>query len=189
MNLIAFTGAAGSGKDTAAAVLIAEKGYEKLSFAGTLKDAIAAIFGWPRDMLEGATKSSRYWRERRDDWWSVALGREITPRKILQEWGTEVGRNSFHPDIWILSLQRQIQQNPHKKYVIADCRFENEARVLKALGARLISIQRSCKREWGGEESLHSSEAGLPDELIDAVIDNNGSLEEFLNKIKAAIHL
>jgi hypothetical protein len=187
MNLIAFTGAAGSGKDTAAAVLIAEEGYEKLSFAGTLKDAVAAIFGWPRDMLEGATKSSRYWRERSDEWWSDALGREITPRKILQEWGTEVGRNSFHPDIWILSLQRQIQQNPHKKYVITDCRFENEARVLKALGARLIGIQHA--REWGGEGSLHASEAGLPVELIDCIIDNNGSLEEFLNKIKTAVNL
>ena len=187
MNLIAFTGAAGSGKDTAAAVLIAEEGYEKLSFAGTLKDAVAAIFGWPREMLEGATPASREWRERPDEWWSDALERNITPRKMLQEWGTDVGRNSFHPDIWILSVQRQILANPHKKYVITDCRFENEARVLKALGVRLICIQRAS--EWGGEESLHSSEAGLPVELIDTVIDNNGTLEEFSNKIKTVIRL
>jgi hypothetical protein len=189
MNLIAFTGAAGSGKDTAAAVLIAENGYEKLSFAGSLKDAVAAIFGWPREMLEGATPASREWREQPDEWWSDSLNRTITPRKMLQEWGTEVSRNSFHRDIWILSLQRQILTNPDKKYVITDCRFENEARALKALGARLISIERSRKREWGGEEPLHSSEAGLPVELIDTVIDNNGSLEEFLNKIKTAIDL
>ena len=179
MKLIAFTGAAGSGKDTAASFLIAEEGYEKLSFAGTLKDALAAIFGWPRDMLEGATPSSREWREQPDEWWSAALGREITPRKMLQEWGTEVARNSFHPDIWLLSLQRKILVNPNKKYVITDCRFENEARALKALGARLIGIRRGDAVATAD----HASEAGLPSELLDAVIDNNGDLKDIKKKI------
>lgn len=177
IKLIAFTGAAGSGKDAAASFLIAEQEYEKLSFAGTLKDAISAIFGWSRDMLEGATSTSREWREKRDEWWSAALGREITPRKILQEWGTEVGRNSFHKDIWILSLQRKILENPHKKYVITDCRFENEARALKALGANIIGIRRPMLDCDAG--AVHASEAGLPVELLDAVIDNDGDLIKF----------
>ncbi len=181
MSIIAFTGAAGSGKDTAAAILIEEQGYEKLSFAGSLKDAIAAIFGWPRDLLEGATAESRFWREEEDSWWSAALQRPITPRKMLQEWGTEVARNSFHPDIWLMSVQRKIQQNPHKKFLITDCRFENEARALKAIGARLIGIRRRMLDCDAGE--VHSSEAGLPAEFLDAVIENDGSLEEFREKV------
>lgn len=184
IKLIAFTGAAGSGKDTAAGFLIANQGYKKLSFAGTLKDAISAIFGWPRDMLEGATPASRQWREQPDQWWSAALERQITPRKVLQEWGTEMGRNSFHPDIWILSAQRQILVNPDNKYVITDCRFENEARALKALGGRLIGIRRQMLDCDLG--AVHASEAGLPAELLDAVIDNNGSLEDFKKAVEVA---
>lgn len=185
MSLIAFTGAAGSGKDTAAAILIEEFGYEKLSFAGSLKDALAAIFGWSRDLLEGATQESRNWREEEDKWWSAALQRSITPRKMLQEWGTEVGRNAFHPDIWLLSVQRKIQQNPQKKFVITDCRFENEAETLKALGARLIGIRRPMLDCDLG--AIHASEAGLPLELLDAVINNDGSLQEFIFKIKSCM--
>lgn len=186
MTLIAFTGAAGAGKDTAASILIENQGYVKLSFAGSLKDAVAAIFRWPREMLEGATAESRKWREERDEWWSDALQRDITPRKILQEWGTEVGRNSFHPDIWLLSVLQELTLNPTKNYVITDCRFENEARALKALGARLIEIRRPVLDCDKGVE--HVSEAGLARELLDAVIDNDGSLEEFLNKIKTAVN-
>jgi hypothetical protein len=185
MSLIAFTGSAGSGKDTAAGFLIAEKGYEKLSFAGTLKDALAAIFGWQRDMLEGSTLASREWREQPDEWWSSALGRIITPRKMLQEWGTDVGRNAFHSDIWILSAQRQILQNPNKKYVITDCRFENEARALKALGGKLIGIRR-CNAT---KISLHASEAGLAEKWLDDVIDNNGDLINFKEKVLNSVRI
>jgi len=182
MSLIAFTGVAGSGKDTAAAILIEEFGYEKLSFAGSLKDALAAIFGWSRDSLEGATTESRRWREEEDAWWSAALKRPVTPRKMLQEWGTEVGRDAFHPDIWLLSVQRKIEQHPQKKFVITDCRFENEAEALKALGGKLMGIRRPMLDCDVG--SIHPSEAGLPSEMLDVVIDNDGSLLEFFNKIR-----
>jgi dephospho-CoA kinase len=185
MSLIAFTGAAGSGKDTAAAILIEELGYEKLSFAGSLKDALSAIFGWSRDSLEGATTESRIWREEEDEWWSAALKRPVTPRKMLQEWGTEVGRNAFHPDIWLLSVQRKIEQNPCKKFVITDCRFENEAEALKALGARLIGIKRG---ERSDELMQHASETGLPSEMLDVVVNNDGSLDEFKKKIITSIN-
>jgi hypothetical protein len=187
MSLIAFTGAAGSGKDTAAAILIEEYGYEKLSFAGSLKDALVAIFGWSREGLEGATAESRTWREEEDAWWSAALGRSITPRKMMQEWGTEVGRNTFHPNIWLLSVQRKIQQNPEKKFVITDCRFENEAMVLKALGARLIGIRRPMLDCDLG--AIHASEVGLPSELLHMVINNDGSLQEFREKVLVVVAL
>jgi dephospho-CoA kinase len=55
MNIIGICGHIGSGKDTIADILIKEKGYIKLSFASSLKDAVALIFGWNRKMLEGST--------------------------------------------------------------------------------------------------------------------------------------
>jgi hypothetical protein len=63
MNIIGICGPIGSGKDTIADILIKERGYIKLSFASALKDAVSAIFGWDRNMLEGADSESRLWRE------------------------------------------------------------------------------------------------------------------------------
>ena len=49
--IIGVTGFIGSGKDTVANYLTTFHGFKKLSFAGSLKDAVANVFGWDREML------------------------------------------------------------------------------------------------------------------------------------------
>ena len=89
--IIGITGLIGSGKDTAADHLCTMHGFKRMSFASTLKDAISVIFSWDRELLEGSTKASREWREQIDVWWSERLHiPNLTPRYILQIWGTEV---------------------------------------------------------------------------------------------------
>jgi len=108
--IIGIAGLIGSGKDTAADYLVNSYGYRRDSFASTLKDAVSAVFGWDRELLEGRTRESREWREEVDLWWSARLDRVITPRWVLQQWGTEVGRRSFHDDIWIASMENKLRQ-------------------------------------------------------------------------------
>jgi hypothetical protein len=183
-HIIAFTGLAGSGKDTAANYLIENHGYQKMSFAATLKDAIAIIFGWPRDLLEGITDESRKWRDEKDEWWSKRLNMYISPRKVLQIWGTELCRQHFHPDIWIASLERQLSQLPKTaKVVITDCRFENEAAIIRNIGGRVIHIRRSLTIT----KENHISESGIKLEKNDILIDNIGSIESLHNKIEDII--
>jgi hypothetical protein len=178
MKLIAFTGAAGSGKDTAAGVLIRQHGYKKLSFAGVLKDAVAAVFSWPRHLLEGDTEESRVWREQEDPWWSERLGRLVTPRLMLQEWGTDVCRIGFHADIWVAAVEKILATaSPHSKYVITDCRFENECAMIRRYGGLIVHIRRISSTS---DTPAHVSEAGLPRDMIDHVIDNDRCLEAFL---------
>ena len=50
--IIGLLGFAGSGKGTVADILVS-KGFKKESFADPVKDAVAAIFGWERSLLEG----------------------------------------------------------------------------------------------------------------------------------------
>ena len=103
--IIGITGLISSGKDTIANYLTTFHGFKKESFANSLKDAVASVFGWDREMLEGTTTSSREWREQVDPWWSARLDiPDLTPRWVLQNWGTEVCRKGFHDDIWIASL-------------------------------------------------------------------------------------
>jgi hypothetical protein len=181
-RIIAFAGQAGSGKDTAADILCGEAGYIRLSFAAPLKDALAAIFGWSRAALEGDTPESRAWREKPDAWWSGRLGRVITPRGMMQEWGTGLGRAGFHPDIWLASMERRLGAAlaAGVSVVVTDCRFENEAALLRAMGAHIIHIERADKQQ----RQQHISEAGISRVPADRVLLNNGTLEEYA----AAIH-
>ena len=146
-KLIGLCGFIGSGKGTVAKILVEEHGYAEDSFAATLKDAVAAVFGWPRHMLEGDTEESRAWREEVDPWWSEKMGKPITPRWVLQYWGTDLCRTHFHPDIWILSLERKLL-NSDRNIVIADCRFPNEVEMIKRLGGEVWRVKRGAEPEW-----------------------------------------
>ena len=110
--IIGICGFIGSGKDTVADYLVNLHHFRRESFANTLKDAVSAVFGWDRTMLEGRTKQAREWREQVDLWWAERLNMpNLTPRWILQNWGTEVCRKNFHDDIWIASLENKLRNS------------------------------------------------------------------------------
>jgi hypothetical protein len=192
MKIIAICGFQGSGKDTLASILIEKYGYKKLSFAGTVKDVASVVFSWDRKMLEGDTKESREWREQVDEWWSNKLGiPNLTPRYILQQFGTDLFRNHFHKDIWIACVERKLQQ--YEKVVITDCRFPNEIQIMKKYDATVIHIYRGALPEWfydvkfGEKEppkELHASETSWIKEVFDYTIENNSTIKDLEDKIK-----
>jgi hypothetical protein len=146
--IIGICGLIGSGKDTIADYLQNIHQFKRESFAHTLKDAVAAVFGWDRELLEGRTKQSREWRETVDPWWADRLGMpNLTPRYVLQYWGTEVFRRGFHDDIWIAALENKLR-NSTDDIVITDCRFPNEIRAIRAAGGVVIRVRRGPDPEW-----------------------------------------
>lgn len=146
-KLIAITGFRNAGKDTIADYLVKKYGYTKLSFAGAVKDVASVVFDWDRDMLEGSTVESRLKREIVDEWWSKRLGiKNLTPRWVLQNFGTELFRNHFHDEIWIANLERKIMK--YDKVVITDCRFPNEYDMVKKYDGTIISVFRDDVPEW-----------------------------------------
>lgn len=204
--IIGFVGFIGSGKDTAADYLVNFHEFRRDSFANTLKDAVSAVFGWDRVLLEGRTKQARDWREQKDVWWSERLGRDITPRWVLQYWGTEVCRQGFHDDIWIASLENKMRRTTDN-IVISDVRFPNEIKAIHNAGGTVIRVKRGEDPEWyeaavsmnKGEiqnmtwalskhkiESLgiHASETAWVGGDIDLVIENNGTIDELYEAIK-----
>jgi len=184
MSLIAICGFQGSGKDTLANILI-EKGYTKVSFAGLLKDVVATIFSWNRDLLEGTTEKSRKWRETVDEWWANRLNiPNLTPRYVLQQIGTDVFRNHFHPDIWVAAIERKISNM--SGVVITDCRFPNEIEMIKKLNGSLIHIYRGELPNWFGKEfpeNIHISEVLWTKYNFDKTIDNNGDIKQLKTQI------
>jgi len=145
MKIVGILGFAGSGKDTVGA-MFREAGYEKASFAASVKDATSCIFGWKRELLEGDTDESRKFREEVDPFWTEHLGYTVTPRKMLQLLGTEACRNALGENIWVYSMLRNMDAN--KKYVITDVRFPNEIKMVQEAGGTLIRVRRGPEPEW-----------------------------------------
>lgn len=140
--ILGLCGNEGSGKDTAANILVNKHGFIKMSFGSILKDVLASIFDWPRHLLEGDTIESREWREKKDEWWSSVLGFDITPRFALQNIGTEIFRNHFNDNIWVLALEKKLYNIKTQNIVITDCRFSNEMDMLRKYGAKIYWIRR-----------------------------------------------
>ncbi len=146
--IIGICGLIGSGKGTVADVLV-DQGFTKVSFADKLKDGVSTIFGWDRAMLEGDTNESRQWREQRDDFWSAETEMEVTPRLVLQLFGTDCLRNGFHDGVWVSLLKKHMLDNPGN-YVIPDVRFRNEQNMIRELGGEIWRVQRGDIPEWYG---------------------------------------
>ena len=205
--IIGICGFIGSGKDTIADYLVNIHQFRRESFANTLKDAVSQVFGWDRQLLEGRTKYSREWRDQIDSWWATRLNMpDLTPRLMLQLWGTEVCRRGFHDDIWIASLENKLR-NCQDDVVISDCRFPNEIKAIKAQGGIVVRVIRGAEPNWfhaavsmnqGPERNttwalskhqienlgIHASETAWVGTKFDYVIDNNGTMDDLFDQVK-----
>lgn len=152
--VIAFTGLATAGKSTAAN--IAQQHYPgcvRLSFADPLRQMLVAL-GLSADALARKTEPC-----------AILCGK--TPRQALQTLGTEWGRNSIGPELWVNAMRVRIGHAVAAglRVVIDDCRFLNEARLVHELGGRVIALARP-----GLVQMAHASEAGIPSSNVDARI-------------------
>jgi len=207
--IIGVCGFIGSGKDTIADYLVNFHGYRRESFANSLKDAVSVVFGWDRTMLEGRTKQAREWREQVDTWWATRLNMpELTPRWILQQWGTEVCREGFHDDMWIASLENKLR-NSTDDIVISDCRFPNEIKSIKAAGGIVIRVRRGSEPDWYNDAEemnsvarpnhmsaktridklgIHASETAWVGTRFDHVLTNDSSIDDLYAKVLSIIN-
>ena len=208
--IIGICGFQGSGKDTVADYLVNTHDFRRISFAGTLKDAVSAIFGWDRELLEGRTKESREWREQVDQWWADKLGMpHLTPRWVLQYWGTEVARRAFHDNIWIHSVEHRLMSS-HDNIVISDVRFPNEIESIKSAGGLVIRTSRGPEPEWyrmaeivnsGPTKNLswasnrafldsynvHASETAWIGTEFDCVLNNDGTIDDLYTQVNSLV--
>jgi hypothetical protein len=155
MKIIAFTGLAKSGKTTAANYI---PGVKILSFADPVKQIALKSFNW-----DGV--------------------KDEKGRRLLQVIGTECGR-AYDNDIWVKKMRELLDKNTGHKGIIAidDCRFDNEAVLVRELKGIVIEIHRP-----GCAPDGHASEQGVSQHLVDKHIMNDGTLDDLKNNVLSII--
>ena len=162
-KIIAIAGRAQSGKSTVAAHL-KTRNFTEDSFAAPIRKCVAHILGISLTQLESCKEQY--------------LGPfDCTPRKMMQTLGTEWGREMIQNDLWIASLQERIRHEP-TSIVISDLRFENEASILRLMGAEIWHIDRPGYIV----ADSHKSEAGIMQMPHDYTLVNDGTEDDLRDR-------
>lgn len=167
VKLIGLSGAAGSGKSTAASYLNEAHGYQRKRFAQPLKDALR------RMLIEALVDDHTIERMIEGDLKEVPARVLLnkTPRQAMQTLGTEWGRNCIGDDFWVNLMRHALDTSKRGALiVIEDVRFDNEAALIRAYGGKIIRMEGR-----GGISGAHVSEKGVEPDLT---CYNGGSITE-----------
>ena len=175
--IIGMTGPKGSGKDAVASILASGHGFYHLKFAHALKEMMRALLyscdlklDTIERMIEGDLKEEPH---------HLLLGQ--TPRRAMQTLGTEWGRDTFGRSFWINIIGQRIKALPAgADIVVSDVRFDNEAEMLRRLGAYIIGREGT----WTGG---HTSERGLEPHLIDFVMPRSETLNDLADDVRGML--
>lgn len=149
LEVIGLSGKAGSGKDfLATQVLIPFYGYKQYALA------------WPLKALAYARLGDMPYND-------VYKIKPPAVRKMLQQLGTEGGRDVYGDDYWTnqaYAWMRTLAETGYgNKFVITDVRFPNEAEFVRSLGGKVIRLEFGPGRHsvLSGEAAQHVSETAL----------------------------
>ena len=149
------------GKDTAADTIgdITEGTIHRLSFAKPLYEIVQGI----QRIL------------------NVELKKDGT---LMQRVGT-ILRTHYGPDVFVRILagiiDEKLAANPDCHIIVTDVRLENEFDMLKSKNFTMIKIDRSDRPI--DRDPNHISETALDNAIFDHVIENDGTIESFREKI------
>ena len=123
---------------------------------------------------------------------------EMSVREFLQKLGTDGLRNGLHSNVWVNALMSEYVINKehfndiangrevgdgYPNWVVTDTRFPNEAEAVKQKGGIVVRVNRNGVKPVNS----HPSEVGLDNWAFDHVIENNGSIEDLIEKVKAIL--
>lgn len=183
--IIGLTGVAQSGKSSVAHILVNKYGFKQYSFAEGVYESLYRLD--PHVLVVDEKNSSHYYPRLRslvDEYGWDEAKQHKSVRELLQRLGTECGRELHGEDVWVDRTFNKIKEDCNFMFeksflkvktdiVIADVRFDNEARTIKWYGGHVIEVDRGL-----GPVNYHKSEAGVQPSLIDGQLGNSGTLAD-----------
>jgi hypothetical protein len=182
--------------------------FEIKKFAGKLKLIGSILSGVPVEMFEDQEFKkldvSPEWWKKDINWGIEKLHGEhvmkdipMTYREFLQKLGTEAMRDGLHINVWVNALfadykciggkmipvPKEDEYNPkyreYPNWIITDMRFPNEMDAVEQRKGITIKVVRP-----GTVTGEHPSETALDNAKFDYIIENNGSLEDLVEKVR-----
>jgi cytidylate kinase len=182
--IIGLAGPAGCGKDTVADILVRNHGYTRIAFADPLRAMALALDPIIYEESEtGIVRLSELVGEGGWDW----AKREFTEvRRTLQRLGKEVVRDHVGANFWVDTAMQRMQAEAAEKWVVTDCRFQNEAKAVVDYGGHVVKIVRPSVQPLPG---AHSSEAGFDESLIECWLANSRSLDDLEEQVATLVEV
>lgn len=128
-RVIGLMGAKQSGKDTIGGYLVKEHGFVRYAFADVMKDALLLL----DPHVHQYSHTYRLSEIIKLVGWDRA--KELYPevRRLLQVFGTDVGREMVGPDVWVDLMKVKLRgaSDRLEDVVVTDMRFPNEIRLVR----------------------------------------------------------
>lgn len=171
--VVGLAGNIGSGKSVAAQMI---PGAYHLQWADPLYRALSAMLEVPESLLRDRTA-----KEEPLPVWDI----DVVPRMLARTLGTEWGRETVHPDLWVNLTLRTIDRVRRSTgatvFAVCGTRFQNEVDAIRSLGGEVWWVDRP-----GTTTGPHVSDKGLTASDCNRVIVNNGDLDRLRHNVEAA---
>jgi len=178
LNLIAFTGPPGSGKDVCCTALD-QLNWFRIAFADPVRNGVYALnpfIPWGDGFVRLQWIVDNY------GWGEAKKIPEV--RQLLQRYGTEAGRDIHGTECWVNLAEDKIENLPRNSRVaISDLRFDSELELVRRRHGLLAYVE----RPGYGPINDHSSEKQYAKfrALADVIIHNDSNFANILQQVTA----
>lgn len=192
--IVGFTGRKGSGKTTAAQAYL-RLGYSLINFADTLKGIARSVFDLTEEQTDGDQKEEQVpglpdgWTPRRlmqligtetgrqgDFSWAAELGRQSELEQAFARRDLKPGENC-----WVDGMKNHLMWEGDTSFVVADVRFPNELDMIRKMGGVVWRVERPSMSRI---PATHPSEQFIDTLPVEATIQNDSTVEEFLRRVR-----
>jgi hypothetical protein len=191
-----YSPAPGCGKTTLADILVRDHGYIQISFASPLKVMVAALLQ-QLDIPEDRARRLTYTDKEAP---IPEISSRTTARHLQRTLGTEWGRSCVDPELWLKCWEAQYRRTiafgepsgipdlaaPIPRVVVDDCRFPNEADLLRNYSGEIWHLS----RRGIDATSTHASDGGLSTyPYFDRYLENSGTLHDLKTTLATQLDL
>lgn len=169
LTVLALSGYGQSGKDTAGAALAA-RGWLRVSAGDVIREALYR--------LNPVVADGRTVQELVDELgWEKAKTDVPAMRPLMQRMGADASRDLLYDDVWVDAVYKDLPDGA--RVFVTDARFPNEAAAVKRFGGQVWRVVRPGR----GPANDHPSETALDRWRFDAVLTNDGTVEELHGQV------
>lgn len=176
MLIVSLSGYATSGKDATAKFFVQDYGFQRYAFADLMREALRQLDPYV-EAEGGFVRLTRLLDF--SEGWDHAKVTYPEVRRLMQVFGTEVGRSLLGDDVWVQALFNQLDREKPERVVITDCRFPNEIAAVREAGGFPLWVS----RPGVGPVNTHVSDNAIGEADTVATIENDGSLVDLRDRV------